>query len=101
MNTTSGPSPRSSQWMSVRSGRSRCGILRCLHRVARPDRAAAEDVGAQAAAACEPAHEAVAARELLQVVARLAQLHALALHFAHAETLPHERVQVDPAGDHL
>jgi hypothetical protein len=40
-------------------------------------------------------------RHRLEGGARLAQFDALALHGSDAETLPHERVDVDPAREHV
>src|SRR5919204_4281653 len=95
--TTSGPSPRASQWSSTPSGSGSFGTVRNLSdRVARTDRAAAQDVRPQAAAMYETAQGA-RRREALEVVARLAQLDAHALDVADHEALAHQRVEPDAA----
>src|ERR671935_1254240 len=91
--TTSGPSPRASQWSSTPSGSGSFGTVRNLSdRVARTDRAAAQDVRAQATAVHKTAQGA-RWREALKVVAGLAQLYADTLHVADHEAFADERVE--------
>src|SRR5256885_9954257 len=99
--TTSGPSPRSSQWSSTPSGSRSFGTVRDLaDRVARADGAAGEDVRPQASAVHEPAHDARLG-EALEVRAGLAQLDPDALHLSDQEALAHERIEARAARDDL
>src|SRR3954452_17556272 len=70
------------------------------HRIADGDLPVREDVGAQAAAVDQAAqHPALG--QLRELVARLAELDALALDPADAEAPADERVEVDAAGEHV
>src|SRR6185312_6786394 len=94
---TGGPSPRASQWISTPSGRFSRGTVRDLaDRVSRADRPAADDVGANPAAAGEAAQH-TRLRELLQVVAGRVVLDPEALDVAHVEALAHELEQAHAA----